>query len=76
MRCCIAPMWCDDKQGRACALASAEGDVGEVVWGEAVAGAADGHDDIGVTDGLELAAEGADAGGNDVTRYFVRTVIS
>jgi len=44
--------------------------------GEAIAGAADGHDDIGVTDGLELAAEGADAGGNDVTRYFVRTVIS
>ena len=57
-------------------LASAEGDAGEVVMGEAIAGAADGHDDIGVTDGLELAAEGADAGGNDVTRYFVRIVIS
>lgn len=43
-------------------LDSAEGDAGEVVMGEAIAGAADGHDDIGVTDGLELAAEGA----NDV----------
>ena len=46
------------------------------MWGEAIAGAADGHDDIGVADGLELAAEGADTGGNGVTRYFVRTVIS
>ena len=31
-----------------------------------IAGAADGLDDIGVADGLELAAEGADTGGNDV----------
>lgn len=36
--------------------------MGEVVRGEAVAGAAGGLDDIGVADGLELAAEGADAG--------------
>ncbi len=57
-------------------LASAEGDAGEVVMGKAITGAADGHDDIGVTDGLELAAEGADTGGNDVAGYFVRTVIS
>ena len=34
--------------------------------GEAIAGAADSLDDIGVADGLELAAEGADAGGNYV----------
>ena len=51
MRCCIAPMWCDDKRGRACTLASAEGDAGEVVRGEAIAGAAEGLDDIGVADG-------------------------
>ena len=44
--------------------------------GEAIAGAAGGLDDIGVADGHELAAEGADAGGDDVARYFVRTVIS
>ena len=31
--------------------------------GDAIADAADGHDDIGVADGLELAAEGADTGG-------------
>ena len=49
-----------------CALASAEGDAGEVVRGEAIAKAADGFDDMGVADGLEFAAEGADAGGNDV----------
>ena len=30
--------------------------------GEAIASAADGLDDIAVADGLELAAEGADAG--------------
>ena len=47
-------------------LASAEGDAGEVVWGEAIAGAADGFDDVGVADGLELAAEDADAGRNGV----------
>ena len=34
--------------------------------GEAIAGAADGFDDVGVADGLELAAEGADAGRNGV----------
>ena len=39
-----------------------EDDAGEVVRGEAVARAAEGLDDIGVVDGLELAAEGADAG--------------
>ena len=44
--------------------------------GEAIAIAAEGLDDIDVADGLELAAEGADAGGNDVAGYFVRTVIS
>ena len=44
--------------------------------GEAIAGAAEDLDDIGVADGLELAAEGADTGGNDVAGYFVRTVIS
>ena len=44
--------------------------------GEAIAGAAEGLGDIGVADGLELAAEGADTGENDVTRNFVRTVIS
>ncbi len=37
-------MWCDDEQGRACSLASAEGGAGEVVWGEVIAGAADGFD--------------------------------
>ena len=52
-------------------LASAEGDAGEVVWGDAIAGAADGFDDIGVADGLELAAEGADAGGNGVASRWV-----
>ena len=36
------------------------------MWGEAIAGAADVLDDIVVADGFELAAEGADAGGNDV----------
>ena len=46
--------------------ASAEGGAGEVVWGEMIAGAADGFDDIGVADGLEFAAEGADAGRNGV----------
>ena len=34
--------------------------------GEAIANAADGLDDVGVADGLEFAAEGADAGGNGV----------
>ena len=34
--------------------------------GEAIAGAADGLDDIGVADGLEFAAESADAGRNGV----------
>ena len=46
------------------------------MWGEAIAIAAEGLDDIDVADGLELAAEGADTGGNDVAGYFVRTVIS
>ena len=39
--------------------------------GEAIASAADGLDDIGVADGLELAAEGADAGRNDVAFWRV-----
>ena len=34
--------------------------------GEAIAGAADGLDDIGVADGFEFAAKGADAGRNGV----------
>ena len=46
--------------------ASAEEDAAEVVLREAIANAADGLDDIGVADGFEFAAEGADAGGNDV----------
>lgn len=61
---------------RGCTLASAKGDAGEVARGEAIAIAAEGLDDIGLADGRELAAEGADAGGDDVAGYFVRTVIS
>ena len=41
-------------------------DAGDVVRGETIAGAADGCDDVGVADGLEFAAKGADAGRNDV----------
>ena len=45
--------------------------------GEAVAGAAEGLDDIGVADGPELAAEGADTWGNDVAfrRYRLLQVV-
>ena len=43
-------------------ISKCRGGAGEVVWGEAIAIAAEGLDDIGVADGLELAAEGA----NDV----------
>jgi len=34
-----------------------------------IAIAADGRDDIGVADGLEFTAEGADTGGNDVAYW-------
>ena len=47
-------------------ISKCRGGAGEVVWGEVIAGAADGFDDIGVADGFELAAESADAGRNGV----------
>ena len=52
-------------------ISKCRGGAGEVVWGEVIAGAADGLDDIGVADGLEFAAESADAGRNGVASRWV-----